>query len=148
MCCAPPPDAAGVQTYPRAFFDRFYPQTALELLERVPGFSLDTGAQATAGQAFGREATVGLEGKFGTVKLGKQFNAFDDVSGAAATVFDSDLAPINNVFASGAFASTDANTVKYISPSFSGFSGSVSYGFGEDAMVRAVKVEALNSCSA
>lgn len=108
------------------------------------GFSLDTGAQATAGQAFSREATVGLQGNFGTVKLGKQFNAFDDVSGAAATVFDSDLAPINNVFASGAFASTDANTVKYISPSFSGFSGSASYSFGED---KTATVDATNSYS-
>ena len=108
------------------------------------GFSLDTGAQATAGQAFSREATVGLEGNFGTVKLGKQFNAFDDVSGAASTVFDSDLAPINNVFASTAFASTDANTVKYISPSFSGFSGSASYSFGED---KTATVDATNSYS-
>lgn len=108
------------------------------------GFSLDTGAQAAAGQAFSREATVGLQGNFGTVKLGKQFNAFDDVSGAASTVFDSDLAPINNVFASTAFASTDANTVKYLSPSFSGFSGSVSYSFGEDKTATA---DATNSYS-
>lgn len=96
------------------------------------GFKLDTGAQEVANQAFSREATVGLQGNFGTVKLGKQFNAFDDVSGAAATVFDGALTPMNTVFESAAFGSTDANTVKYISPSFSGFSGSVSYSFGEN----------------
>jgi predicted porin len=85
------------------------------------GFSLDTGAAGTvpargswideeeyvpgsASGAFSREATVGLQGNFGTVKLGKQYNAFDDVSGAAASVFDSDLAPINTVFLSTAAA--------------------------------------------
>ncbi len=93
------------------------------------GFSLDDGSSAGG---FDREATVGLAGNFGTVKLGKQFNAFDDVSGAASTLFDSDLAPINNVFESTGFAATEANTVKYISPSFSGFTGSVSYSFGEN----------------
>ena len=93
------------------------------------GFNLDDG---TSAGGFDREATVGVAGNFGTVKLGKQFNAFDDVSGAASTLFDSDLAPINNVFKSTAFAATEANTVKYISPSFSGFTGAVSYSFGED----------------
>ena len=103
------------------------------------GFALDTGVAASG---FNREASVGLAGNFGTVKLGKQFNAFDDVSGAAATVFDGALTPMNNVFYSGAFASTDNNTVKYISPSFSGFSGSVSYGFGEN---KTATVDATNN---
>jgi predicted porin len=101
------------------------------------GFTLDDGklmkdAAKIEQTGFNREATVGLQGNFGTVKLGKQFNAFDDVSGAAATVFDGALTPMNNVFESGAFASTDNNTVKYISPAFNGFTGSASYTFGED----------------
>ncbi|MYZ53133.1 porin [Malikia spinosa] len=105
------------------------------------GFALDTGVAASG---FNREASVGLAGNFGTVKLGKQFNAFDDVSGAAATVFDGALTPMNNVFESGAFATNDANTVKYISPAFSGFSGSASYSFGEN---KTATVDATNSYS-
>ena len=87
---------------------------------------------ATAAGAFSREATVGLQGNFSAVKLGKQFNAFDDVSGAASSVFDSDLAPINTVFLSTAAATNPANTIKYISPSVSGFTGAASYSFSED----------------
>lgn len=34
----------GVRQYDPAFFTRFYPQTALDMLERLPGFSLDTGS--------------------------------------------------------------------------------------------------------
>ncbi len=94
------------------------------------GFSMDTGAAASAG--FNRETSVGVEGSFGTVKLGKQFNAFDDVSGAASSVFDSDLAPINTVFASTSAAANPSNSIKYTSPSFNGFTGSVSYAFSED----------------
>ena len=114
------------------------------------GFTLDNGAAGTttdaAGKAvnaaFSREATVGLQGNFGTVKLGKQYNAFDDVSGAAATVFDGALTPMNNVFESGVFATNDNNTVKYLSPTFSGFSGSVSYSFGEN---KTATVDATNN---
>lgn len=94
------------------------------------GFATDDGSAAAG---FNREATVGLQSNaFGTVKLGRQFNAFDDVSGAQATVFDSALAPINNVFASTGFARSEASTVKYISPSFNGFTGSFSYSLGEN----------------
>ena len=107
---------------------------ALFTLEQ--GFSLDTGAAGTvpgdSAAAFSREATIGLQGNFGTVKLGKQYNAFDDVSGAQSSVFDSDLAPINTVFLSTAAATNPANSIKYLSPSFNGFTGSVSYAFSED----------------
>lgn len=93
------------------------------------GFSLDDGSAASG---FNREATVGFQSAFGTIKLGKQYNAFDDVSGAQSTVFDSALAPINNVFLSTAAAVNPSNSIKYISPEFNGFSGSVSYALGED----------------
>ena len=118
------------------------------------GFSIDNGAAGTVvnalGQtvtaAFSRQAWVGVSGGFGEVQLGKAYNAFDDVSALAASVFDSDLAPINNVFVSTAFASADANTIKYATPSFGGFSGAASYSLGEDktAAFSASKVYALS----
>jgi len=32
-----------VQTYPRSYFDQFNPQTALDIIDRLPGFTLDAG---------------------------------------------------------------------------------------------------------
>ena len=63
-----PPPAAAVEAYPRAFFDRFYPQTALELLERVPGFSLDTGAELRG--FAGAAGNVLVDGERPTIKAG------------------------------------------------------------------------------
>lgn len=96
------------------------------------GFTLDDGKQAANGKMFSRQAWVGLSGGFGEVQLGKAYSAFDDVSGLAASVFDSDLAPINNIFATTLAADAFNNTFKYITPSFGGFTGSFSYSFGED----------------
>ncbi|MDI1246466.1 MAG: porin [Rhodoferax sp.] len=95
------------------------------------GFKLDDGS-AAAGQAFSREAYVGFSGGFGEVKLGKVWTAYDDVSGASNAVFDSALAPMNNVFASTGYAGNPGNTIYYATPSFSGFSGAVSYSLGEN----------------
>lgn len=70
---APPPSApaappAAVETYPRTFFDRFYPQTALELLQRVPGFSLDVGAELRG--FAGAAGNVLVDGERPTIKSG------------------------------------------------------------------------------
>ena len=37
------------------------------------GFNLDDGTQAQGGRLFGRQAWVGLNGGFGTVKFGRQY---------------------------------------------------------------------------
>ena len=62
---APP---AAVETYPRTFFDCFYPQTALDLLERVPGFSLATGAELRG--FAGAAGNVLVDGERPTIKSG------------------------------------------------------------------------------
>jgi len=94
------------------------------------GFGLDTGASTSSG--FNRQAWVGLSGGFGELQLGKAYNAFDDVSALAASTFDSDLAPINTVFLTTLAAGAFNNTIKYSTPTFGGFTGGLSYSFGED----------------
>ncbi len=108
------------------------------------GFDLDTGAQASAGQAFSREASVGVAGNFGQVKLGKQFTAYDDIYGVANNTFDANVSATKHVWAP--YTASANNTIKYVSPSFNGFSGAVSYSLGEDkaAGVSAGSVGALN----
>lgn len=111
------------------------------------GFKLDDGSLAEKGKAFNRQAWVGLSGGFGAVKFGRAYTAFDDVSGAAASVFDSDLAPINNIFVSTWASTRVDNTIRYETPTFSGFSGAVSYSLGEDktADTSATKLYALSA---
>lgn len=114
------------------------------LLEQ--GFSLDSGA-ATAGQAFSRQSYVGLSGGFGEVKLGKVWTAYDDISGATNSAFDSALAAANNVFVSNGYNSNPKNGIYYATPSVGGFSGAASYALGEDkgATQSASKVFALHA---
>jgi predicted porin len=96
------------------------------------GFSVDSGS-ATAGQAFARYSYVGFSGGFGEVKLGKTGTAYDDVNGASDAAFDSALSPMNRgVFKSTGYTWNPANTIYYQSPTFSGFSGAVSYSLGEN----------------
>ena len=102
------------------------------------GFRLDSGA-ATSGQAFSRYAYVGFSGGFGEVKLGKTGTAYDDVQWVSDAVFDSALAPMNNVFAStpaspsnpAGYTWNPSNTIYYATPSISGFSGAFSYSLDE-----------------
>jgi len=98
------------------------------LLEQ--GFSIDTGAGA-AGQAFSRQSYVGFSGGFGEVKLGKMWTAYDDISGAGNSAFDSALAP-SGIWKSTGYNANPANSMYYASPSMSGFSGAISYSLGEN----------------
>lgn len=60
--------ATGTDVYPRAFFDRFYPQTALEMLQRVPGFALQRGADLRG--FAGAAGNVLIDGERPTIKSG------------------------------------------------------------------------------
>ncbi len=123
------------------------------------GLDISTGASGQGGLLFGRRANVGLTSGFGTVTLGRNSTSYDDVSSDHAmmggTIFDpsypfvaftqaqiqgiaaptvATLAPFvgNRPGAWVGYNQRMNNSVKYISPNFSGFSGSVIYGFGED----------------
>lgn len=96
------------------------------------GFNLDTGASAQGGLLFGRNAYVGFTGGFGEVRLGRVATPYDDVSGASDAAFDSNFAPMNNVFRSTGYTVRANNAIYYQSPSMSGFSAAVSYALGEN----------------
>lgn len=95
------------------------------------GFSADTGAQAVAGNAFSRQSWVGLSGDFGEFRVGKPWTAYDDVSGAINAMFDSGFSVENNFFKSTGYNANPANTVRYSTPTFGGFSGAFSHSMDE-----------------
>lgn len=58
-----------VQSYPSGFFDRFNPQTALDMIERLPGFTLDAGADDLRGFG-GAAGNVLIDGARPSSKVG------------------------------------------------------------------------------
>jgi predicted porin len=103
------------------------------------GYNIDTGtlgqSTATTTRLFGRQAWVGLSGGFGSVKLGRQQTALYyalteidpfriNLAGNAQRIFGA------GQYFADPFLRTD-NTVNYSTANFGGFTGSVSYAFGE-----------------
>jgi predicted porin len=104
------------------------------------GFNVDTGtlgqSTATTQRLFGRQAWVGLSSNsFGSVKLGRQQTALF-YGLYAIDPFRIDLAGnADRIFGAGQYFAdplyrTD-NTVNYSTPLIAGFTGSLSYAFGE-----------------
>lgn len=85
-----------------------------------------------------RQAFVGLSNNFGTLTLGRQYNAASDVYGQNSSNGAVNAQPVNvfqgvlgsQIRSQGGSARQD-NVIKYVSPTFSGFSARADYAFGE-----------------
>jgi predicted porin len=96
------------------------------------GFDASTGQAGQGGRAFGRQAWVGLNGGFGSLKLGRQytpiFNALDTID-PFGTGITGDGSGISAVFRG--YGVRMDNAVNYSTPNMGGFSAEAAYGFGE-----------------
>lgn len=111
------------------------------------GLNADTGAGNSGGATgngleFKRRSTVGLEGAFGEVRLGRdlteaykttsRYDVFGQVGYGYSRLWGDAAMGTGN----GAVAMTNqrvSNMITYVSPNFSGFKAAVNYGFGEVA---------------
>lgn len=111
------------------------------------GLNIDDGSSAQ-GRTFGRIATVGVSGDFGSVELGRDktptnkfIDSFDPFAsgfinsgnGLQSVYFVGGAANINGAANPANTSGRTGNTVFYYAPNVSGFSGSAAYSFGEVA---------------
>ncbi len=95
------------------------------------GFNVDTGTMAQGGLLFGRQAWVGLNGGFGSVKMGRQNNAIFNTL-IALDPFGVALAgDSSRLFTPYGYRQN--NTLTYTTPNLGPVSAQVLYGFGETA---------------
>jgi predicted porin len=101
------------------------------------GFNIQNGKNTYAGSMFGRQAYVGLQSDtYGTLTLGRQYDAVVDVLGPIALANNGDgnnLAahPFDNDNIDDSFYIN--NSVKYVSPTYRGLQAEAQYGFSNTA---------------
>lgn len=98
------------------------------------GFAPDTGVSLQGGRLFGRAATVGLSGSFGTVTLGRQRNAIFDLHLQFAPLGYTSYGAVSPDMAF--FTQRPDNSIKYAGKHGS-FSTALLYSFGRDAVAGA-----------
>ncbi|WP_395062809.1 porin [Paraburkholderia silvatlantica] len=107
------------------------------------GFQLSNGALAQSGLLFNREAFVGLDGRFGTLTVGRQYDFIGDIFPAYSIAGNTAAGILGwgiPAYAAGGYTLDNRlwgdninNSVKYLSPTISGFSVGAMYGFGNVA---------------
>ncbi len=108
------------------------------------GFNVDDGSAKTVTNAdgskytgFDRAANVSLSGNFGAVALGRMGTPYDSLRAASNPIGDTNMSPVNSsagVYKTAGLDYSDkvSNAIAYMSPVFSGFSGSVAVSLGEN----------------
>jgi predicted porin len=95
------------------------------------GFNADAGSLGQGGLLFGRQMYVGLSGRFGEARLGRQYSPYYLALRDIADPFGAGLAGrAGNIMASNTRVD---NMVDYTTPKFGGFFADLAYGFGEVA---------------
>ncbi|HYD81994.1 MAG TPA: porin [Paucimonas sp.] len=92
------------------------------------GFTMNDGKPGQGGRLFGRQAFVGLNGGFGSLKLGRTYNP---IRPALESIDPFGLGLAGNI--AKVFKAYDEradNTINYTTPSMSGFTGQLAYSFG------------------
>ncbi|NUT60136.1 porin [Herbaspirillum sp. C9C3] len=98
------------------------------------GFNVDTGEAGQGGVLWGRQATIGLSGNFGTILAGRQKDVLDDVGSiSSAGDFGGVVSRVHSLNLDRTNGERVNNSIRYNTPNFNGFTGSVIYGFGETA---------------
>lgn len=93
------------------------------------GFRPDTGVIEQGGRLFGRVATVGLQGSFGALTVGRQAIVLNDVMFA----FDPMAFALYSVATlDGKFFGRADNSIKYVAPAMGGLTASAYYSVGLD----------------
>ncbi|AFK62189.1 porin [Advenella kashmirensis WT001] len=94
------------------------------------GFDMGNGRSSLGGRLFGRQAYVGLKGDgWGALTLGRQYNLAADIV-APIDPFGAGFLQagvLGGAFGASTFARMD-NSIKYVTPDFSGFKLGVAYG--------------------
>lgn len=103
------------------------------------GLNIDNGT--VFGNPFAREASVGISGAFGSVKVGNVYSVYDDVRALTNNSADHNFAPTRavwNTVGSADYNIRITNAVRYETNVYSGFSGGAVIGFGENKGQNAV----------